>query len=358
MPKFRNRLAAAMEYVEMVRRRPLLLLEITSRCQLDCMYCYNVWKQPGGEAADDLPTETIWKIVQRALEGSGGRHVTFTGGEPLLRADLEELVGRLTAEGVTTTVITNGLALDERRARDLVQAGVGLFELPLLSADRQMHNSLTRTDSFDAALEAIANIRLAGGRVVGVFVATGRNLPHWEQTLSLAEAMGVQGMLLNRFNPGGEGLAWAEELRPTLEQLTDALAVADRAAAADRMAVGIPVPIPPCTVDPTAYPHLRFQGCQAGTANAYWTIDPQGNVRPCNHSQTILGNVLREPWRKITDKRRLASWVSPIPSRCHACRHVRRCRGGCRAAAEAAGGRPGDEDPFVRQACQERGELL
>ncbi len=355
MGRLRDRLQLAAEYLEMCKRRPLLLFEMTSRCNLHCQFCYNVWKGPGPYPTGELFTGEVIDMLEAALRGSGGRHVTFTGGEPLLRDDLGEVIAHLHARDISTTVITNGYLLTAERARELVCSGVGLFEVPLLSTDRDINNTLTGTDSFDRTLDAIANIRLAGGRVAAVFVATRLNIHQWEETIKLALSAGVAAMVFNRFNPGGEGARNAEALAPSMDELREALSIADRAVSEWEMPIGIPVPIPPCTIDQRDYPHLRFHGCLAGTSNAYWTIDPVGNVRPCNHSPTILGNVLREPWEAITAPGRLSPWLSSVPSSCRQCEHIKRCRGGCRAAAEVCGGGHGCEDPFVCRAREEEG---
>lgn len=349
MTSLRLRIRRAAEYVEMARRRPLLLFEITARCNQECRFCYNVWKGNGSSTPGELGPDSTREMIDRALRGSGGRHVTFTGGEPLLREDLDGLVGHLTCSGVTTTVITNGRLLDGGRARSLKEAGLGLLEIPLLSTDRDVHDDLTRVaGSFDRTLAAIAEARAVGLRVVAVFVATRRNLKDWSDTIRLSVALGSDGILFNRFNPGGAGIEGSVDLLPSISELEAALAEADRAVAELGVSIGVPVPIPPCTLDQRRYRNLRFHGCEAGTRNAYWTIDPVGNVRPCNHSPTVLGNVLEEPFQRITSKAVTRAWVCTVPSSCRRCVHVKRCRGGCKAAAQVCAGSLDRDDPFVR----------
>jgi radical SAM protein with 4Fe4S-binding SPASM domain len=193
-------------------------------------------------------------------------------------------------------------------------------------------------------------VRVAGGRIVAVFVATKLNLPQWEETIRLCLALGVAGILFNRFNPGGEGIRHMDELLPCPDDLAPALRAADEAVREFRIPIGIPVPIPPCTLDHREYRDLTFNGCLAGTANAYWTLDPMGNVRACNHSPTILGNVLRSPFQEVVSNSATRSWVSAVPSGCRSCRSLRRCRGGCKAASEVCFNTMERLDPFVEKA--------
>ena len=121
------------------------------------------------------------------------------------------------------------------------------------------------------------------------------------------------------------------------------------------MELGIPIacsiPLQPCLIDTAAYPHLGFGYCGAGTERAYYALDPLGNIRPCNHSATILGNLLQEPFEDILAPERLKPFVGALPSACAACAEHALCQGGCKAAAQACYGSPGATEPFLRQSA-------
>ena len=330
-------------------RRPYLIFEITQRCNLNCRHCYNVWKGHEEYPPGELDINDVKELLCRAIEGSGSGHVTFTGGEPLLRGDLEDVVSFLTRRNVTSTLITNGTLLTEERCKSLVAAGVGLFEFPLNAADREIYNYMAGAEAFDKVVEAIVNVQTAGGQAAGVFVATKLNIEQWPEVINLSIALGLVGMLFNRFNPGGTGLKNINELLiDDLRQLTDALRVADEAVAANRMSIGIAVPIPDCVIEHSQFEHLQFHGCSAGTPSAYWTIDPLGNVRPCNHSATILGNLLEKDFSDIASSKEMESWLASTPSTCRQCGKFKNCQGGCKAAAEACHGSIEKAEPFVQ----------
>jgi radical SAM protein with 4Fe4S-binding SPASM domain len=194
----------------------------------------------------------------------------------------------------------------------------------------------------------LLNIRYHGGRAVSVFVATRRNLADLHDTLKLAFAFGVQGVMLNRFNPGGRGAHHIDDLLPTVDEIRAALQVAEDATQGFRLPISCSIPIQPCLIDMSAYPHLGSGFCAAGSSRAYYTLDTAGNVRPCNHTPTILGNVWATSFVEIVDQTRLADFVAAMPAFCTACARRDECQGGCKASAQVCYGDIGLEEPFLR----------
>jgi radical SAM protein with 4Fe4S-binding SPASM domain len=336
---------------KLTRARPRLLsliFEITARCNHACLHCYNTWRAPGQELPGELDTAQTLALLNKALDETHCQHVTLTGGEPLLREDLPQVLDLLDERGVMTTVISNGRLLTESAVVDLLERGAGLFELPLLSHQRQTHDQLSGSPgAFDAVLAAMARVRYHGGQFVAVFVATRHNLAHLYGVIKLAFAFGARGLMLNRFNPGGRGRAQLEELLPSAAQVRELLAVADAAAEEFNFPISCSIPIQPCLVDHSLYPRLNFGFCAAGTERAYYTLDPLGNLRPCNHTTTVLGNLLDEPFADMIAPERMASFVAAVPDFCAPCTLRETCQGGCKAAAEVCYGSLSAEEPFL-----------
>ena len=324
-----------------------VIFEVTARCNHDCLYCYNVWKGPRPSPAGELDTRSAKRLLDTVLDQTGCSLLTFSGGEPLLRDDLCELISLVHRRGVGVNMITNGSRLDDETVKQLIEAGVTLFEVSLLSSNREVHNSLTRSNSFDSVVEGIANIRLHRGRVVVATVLTALNATDLEETLQLAFALGADGVLLNRFNPGGTGIANMDALMPDVHTLREALLVADRAAADLEMPISSGVPLPPCVLDRADFPHLSFGYCAAGTANAYYTVDPTGNLRMCNHSPMVLGNLFDSSFARLIESKAANRFLSAVPSRCRGCGRLDECRASCRAAAEQCFGTPEAADPIL-----------
>ncbi len=331
-----------------------LIFEVTQRCNHACLHCYNVWqgephssrRYPRGE----LDTAQTLRLLAKALDETDCHHVTLTGGEPLLRPDLPVLLDFLRGRNVRVTMISNGHLLDEQRASALIDQGVGLFELPLLSHRREIHDRLSAAPgAWDAVLEALVNVRLHHGQVVMAFVATRMNIEHLYETIRLAYAFGARGLMFNRFNPGGRGRLHLPELLPTVEQVREALTVAEAASQEFGLPISCSIPIQPCLIDTSAFPHLGFGYCAAGTERAYYTLDPLGNVRPCNHSATILGNLFGKSFSELISSRQMECFVHASPAQCQTCKFRMTCQGGCKAAAEVCEGSLEEVEPFLRQ---------
>lgn len=336
-----------------------LIWEVTQRCNHLCRHCYNVWQPdtpawPCSYPRGELDTAQSLALIDKALDETGCPHVTLTGGEPLLRSDLLQIVAHLRRRGVRLTLISNGRLLSEELVVELIEGGVSMFELPLLSRRREMHDRLCGAKeaegiagAFDAVLAAAARIRYHGGAWVAVFVATRLNIADLDETIRLAFAFGAGGLMLNRLNVGGRGRAYVDELLPSVEQVKAALAVAEAARVELNWPISCSIAIQPCLIDLAVYPHLGFGFCAAGTARAYYTLDPLGNVRPCNHTPTILGNLFRESWADIVSPERLAPFMQAMPSFCKACRLRETCQGGCKAAAQVYAGSLSEPEPFL-----------
>lgn len=335
-----------------LNRKPLarsIIFEVTPRCNHACDHCYNVWRLDEDYPRGELDNAATEGLLAKLIKEARPENISFTGGEPLLRADLVRLVRFVTSRNVSVNVLTNGTLLTEELAKDLIAAGVSLFEIPILAADRAVHNAMVKSDGFDRAVEAVANIKLHRGRVVTVFVITKKNLGELAEMLKLSFALGVDGVMVNRFNPGGEGARQIDELLPDLEQLAEAFAVADRLAEEYKLSISTPIPMPPCVFDQTPYQHLRFHFCAAGTANAYYALDALGNVRMCNHTSLILGNMLKERFGAIVSKKRTAPFIDAIPDVCRGCKIAKDCQGGCKASAQVCGGCLDKLDPFMER---------
>jgi radical SAM protein with 4Fe4S-binding SPASM domain len=330
-----------------------IIFETTQRCNHACLYCYNIWNpkdqgQPNPYPRGQLDPSATLDLLNKALDETRCHHVTLTGGEPLLRDDLPQILDLLREREVSTTIISNGHLLNEPTVVDLLDRGAGLFELPLLSHRREVHDHLSGcAGAFDAVLATMAHIRYHRGQFVAVFVATKLNLPDLYDMLKIAFAFGSRGIMLNRFNPGGRGREHLDRLFPTVDEIRLALDIAEAASVEFNIPISCSIPIQPCLIDPNQYPHLGFGFCAAGTDRAYYTMDPLGNLRPCNHTTTVLGNLLEESFSDLIAPDRIAPFVDALPAFCNPCKLRDTCQGGCKAAAQVCYGSLSAEEPFL-----------
>jgi radical SAM protein with 4Fe4S-binding SPASM domain len=249
---------------------------------------------------------------------------------------------------MATNLITNGRLLDDARARDLVGGGCRLFEIPLLAPTAEAHDALAGVPgAFEGAVRAIGSTKRAKGHAVAAFVATRRNIDHAADVARLALALGADGLMFLRFNPGGIGADRIAELLPAPEQIVAALRALRAQHAKGGLPVSVSVPIPPCVVDPAELEGLGVGYCSAGTDKTYFALSPTGDVRPCNHSPTVLGNLTRDSLRSLIDGAKFRGFCAAMPPECRACPHAATCRCGCRAAAEACFGDLGRLEPLA-----------
>ena len=330
------------------RRQDSFVFEITQQCNHDCPHCYNPWKCRPAYPLGELPTEATLAMLGKMLDETCASLVSISGGEPMLRKDVYDVVDFLVSRDATVNLITNGSLLDEAAIGRLAPDKISIFELPLLSVEREIHDALSGSDgAFDRVTLALADLKAARQMVVCVFVATKLNLPTWRETAELAVALGADGIMFNRFNPGGRGAENVERLQASPEDLTAALDTAEEISREYDFPISCSIAMPPCLFDTGKYERLTFGFCAAGTERAYYTLDPLGNVRPCNHSPTILGNIREGSFWQMADSPAMRAFMAARPAFCGGCKLEMQCLGGCKAAAEACYADLSAPDPFL-----------
>jgi MoaA/NifB/PqqE/SkfB family radical SAM enzyme len=131
------------------RHQDSLIFEVTQQCNHDCLHCYNAWKNEAPyPAIEELSMSDTLAMLDKVLDETGADHVTLTGGEPLLRRDLPDIVAYLNERHCEVNLITNGTLLDAPTIARLSPDRISIFELPLLSCEAAIHDRLTACDPF------------------------------------------------------------------------------------------------------------------------------------------------------------------------------------------------------------------
>jgi len=174
---------------EQGRQRPsMVTVAVTNRCMLDCRHCYNA-----GRDQTDLPLDAFRRVAGELLD-LGAARVTLTGGEPLLRDDIEEIC-RCFDDRCTLALSTTGLGLTPSKARDLKRAGLFALGVSMDSDRRAEHDRLRgREGMFDVALRALATARDAGLFPYVLAMARPELIPR-ERFMRLLEVAGIAGAL-------------------------------------------------------------------------------------------------------------------------------------------------------------------
>lgn len=340
-----------------------LNFELTFACDHRCQHCYNVWAAPSGktdEATHAGPAERYPRgrlssdehaaLIARAIQESGARSVTLTGGEPLLHPDALRMVETACAHADVVQLITNGSHLTKATVARLAAAKLASVQLTLHAARRERHDELAGAVCFDDTVRAACDLKDAGISVQVCFVATYESYREFEAVLELCVVLGVRGVSYNRMAPSGGAVAHAQALVPTVAQLEENLAVAERLGRHHRLPVTTAMPIPPCLLRYERYPWVRFGFCSTNSPSPNLVIDPLGNVRACNLSSVILGNLQTKRWSQILRHKHLRSFAHALPAICRGCSYATSCRGGCKESGLSTFGALDAVEPLVARA--------
>jgi radical SAM protein with 4Fe4S-binding SPASM domain len=324
-----------------------ILFEITQECNLSCIYCYNYWRRPG-KTIQQYTFSTVHKTLKKLFQKIDCKHITFTGGEPFLAEGIEELVLQCRMKGKGVTIITNGTVAKQSSYEILKKLGVSLFELPFHSASPETHDSLTNhPGSFQKVLESIKILEELKSELCVVCVLTKSNTSGLRQTLEAAYDYGVKRFMLARYNIGGRGIDHAQDIFPDLQMLRAAFSDANEFARKSHMKISANVCVPFCIIDPEEYPNIPIASCGNIFTKRPITIDASGNMRICNHSPVIIGNIYSDSMQKIAESVYVNSWAITRPTYCQPCTQWEKCLGGCRAASEQSSRSLSCEDPVI-----------
>lgn len=323
--------------------------EVTSRCNLDCRYCYNPWKRPDGAHATGGSYARAIRTLKRLFKMARVSQLTLTGGEPLIAERVLETVLYCRLRGATVAVITNGSGASPGDYRALIDLGVNLFELPVHSPEPGAHDTMTRKPgSWQCSLQSIREIQDLGARAVAVIVITDLNASRVADTLAFVRDRGVREIMLNRFNVGGRGVGERALLEPDHDTLQRAFAAANVFAAEHRdVRLTSNVCSPMCVLDPKEYRHIGFSACSNDPRRMPLTLGVDGDLRLCNHSPVVIGNIFEQSFEEMFASDYAHTWRDTVPELCQECRLWARCRGGCRAAGEQLDGDLRQPDPAV-----------
>ena len=271
-------------------------------CNQKCLHCY-----AAGQPLSDTPelTTAQWKEILAKLRTANVPQVTFTGGEPTLRADLVELVDA--AQWFVTRLNTNGRLLTPELCRRLYEASLDSVQVTLYSHDPAIHNALVGAEGFDDTVTGIRNA-VAAGLSVSVNTPLCSLNTDYAAAVRFVNGLGVRYVTCSGLIPSGsaEG-AESQTTRLTEEQLTDVLRRA--VTAAEELGMEMDFTSPGWLKEET----LRSMGLtlvpSCGACLSNMAIAPDGGVIPCQSwlSSQPLGNMLTDDWDKIWQSQRCAA---------------------------------------------------
>ena len=326
----------------MVSNPLALIAEVTHRCPLHCVYCSNPVQMAGTQA--ELSTEQ-WTSVFRQAGKLGMLHAHFTGGEPLARTDLTELIAAARAAGLYTNLITSGLGLNETRLQGLVNAGLDHIQISFQDSDEDAANWIAGAKAHAHKIELSRHIRKHKIAFTVNLVVHRQNLDHLEEMIAFIEQLNPERVEIAHTQYYGWAKANRAALMPTREQVERAVAIV--AAAEKRLAGKIRID----SVVPDYYAQYP-KACMGGWGRKLMLINPAGKVLPCHAAEVLPGlsfeNVREKSlewiWQESDSFRRFRGeeWM---PEPCRSCDRRAEDFGGCRCQAFLLAGNASVTDP-------------
>jgi PqqA peptide cyclase len=327
----------------MTAPRPYALLaELTYRCPLHCPYCSN----PMHARNDDELTTEEWKRVIREAAALGVLQFGFSGGEPLARRDLADLIRAARQENLYTNLITSGIGLDDDRVCSLRDAGLDSVQLSFQSDSADLADKIAGARAHQRKLDAAAKIRAAGISLSLNFVIHRRNIDHLPQMIELTEMLGAERVELANVQFYGWAFQNRAALLPTREQVARAreIATAAKARLAGRIDIFYVL---------ADYHETRPKPCLNGWGQRYLTVNPIGDVLPCPTASSAIPDLRFENarahtldwiWRESESFNRFrgTEWM---PEPCQSCPQKEIDFGGCRCQAALLTGNAANTDP-------------
>ncbi len=300
----------------------LYSLELTPACNNRCRGCYNVF---ANERARPPLTLEGWRRILDCIKPHA-HLVKLTGGEPTLHPHFAGIVTHLRELDISFSLFTNGCWPNPEDLVAFLKTVPQLRGLliSLHGATPAAHEAFSGVPGSFA--RTVANIRRATEAGLPVTISAvihRRNLDQFQAILDLARDLGADHVAFNRYlgprNPA---------IEPTDEQLRQAVLTIETL-----RQDGAPVKFGNCI--PRCFVESSSTGCLSGVA--YCTIDPWGNMRPCNHSPLKCGNLLEQSVEEAWHSAEMQRWRGMIPAECHLCAEFPQCHGGCRAMAVELG---------------------
>lgn len=324
-------------------RQPLwLLAELTYACPLQCPYCSN--PMDFAKIKSELTTEE-WIDVFKQARAMGATQLGLSGGEPLVRPDILELIRAARDLGFYTNLITSGIGLDANKAKAFKEAGLDHIQVSFQASSEDLNNLIAGTDAFQHKIEMAKAVKAAGYPMVLCFVTHRQNIDKIDEILDLAINLDADYVELATTQYYGWAMHNRDQLLPMKEQLVRAERIAHEYQEQQKGNMKIYYVVPDYYED-------RPKACMNGWGNVFLTVTPDGTALPCHAARDLPGmslpNVkdisIKDIWEGSNDFNRFRGfdWMQEP---CRSCDEKEKDFGGCRCQAYMLTGDPAATDP-------------
>lgn len=307
-------------------------IALSYRCNLSCVFCYAGCACGKNDPTyrEQLSTDDAKRILDIIRLDAQVPSVSFTGGEPTLRDDLEELIKYARHDlGMRVNLITNGTLVDARRAVSLKDAGLNSAQVSLEAPDEELHDRLTRVrGSFARTVAAVKHIKETGLTVHTNTTVNRMNMGSAADMPEFVASLGLERFSMNMVIPVGSSVTGGGDVNVFYREMPEILRdVIDRA---DRCGVEFMwySPTPICIFNPIQY-NLGNKGCAA--CDGLLSVSPAGDVLPCSSWSEPVGNLLKDGFSKVWN----SAWAKSLRNKdfaadmCKGCEDFALCQGAC-----------------------------
>ena len=337
--------------------------EVTGACNLRCIHCHAT---SGLAASDELTTDEGKRLIDQLAAQSEFRTLIYTGGEPLVRPDIFELLRHSQKAGLANIIATNGTLIDEEMAFRLKDHGVVCNAISFDAARSSVHDMVrNKPGSFDLAQRAVEATKKAGILLQINTTAMEYNMPYLPELIDFADSTGAGIMLMYQLVAVGRG----EKIEKATLKKSANRYLSELISQKQKTAKTIIEPV----AGPQYWPYLLekrginggpalkfaekvFHGCAAARGFVY--IKANGDIWPCPFVEVSGGNIRKKSFFEIYRKSKLFEDLrhreENLGGLCGECQYKKVC-GGCRGRAHAYSGDYLAEDPrcFVREKAKQ-----
>lgn len=256
-----------------------LLAELTYKCPLQCPYCSN----PVDYAKYDTELSTEdWKRVLTQARKMGAVQLGFSGGEPLIRQDLPDLIKHARQLGYYSNLITSGYGLTEDKIIQLKEEGLDHIQVSIQASTQELNDHLAGTESYQSKKQVAHLVKKHGYPMVLCVVIHRQNIHQMKQILEMAEELGADYLELANTQYYGWAHTNRDFLLPTQEQFEEAEAIAQayKEKVAGKMKIYYVIP---------DFYENRPKACMNGWGTTFLTIAPDGIALPCHSARNLPG---------------------------------------------------------------------
>ncbi len=324
-----QRVSFELGYIEL----PVLSeVALTWRCNIKCRFCYAsctcISDPDDGSDGDELSTVDVKHILDMIRHDAEVPSVSFTGGEPMLRNDITELIAYASGPlKMRVNLITNGTLISESCAEKLRAAGLASAQVSIESPNPDIHDSIVGIkNAFRASVDGLLALKNAGILVHPHATLCRLNIQSLEEMAQFTKSLGIDRFSLNMIIPAGRGTA--QDLTLKYGEIKNIVLNIKAASEAEGVRFMWYSPTPMCLFNPVSH-QMGNKGCSA--CEGLLSVDPYGRLLPCSSWKEPVGNLLREGFKALWfgDRARFLREKRAAHPGCRDCEHFAVCHGAC-----------------------------